>query len=70
MLLVLLQVLLFTDKPVSTILYKALSIAFAGRLRFAEVRPAAAEVAEAYKVTSYPTLVVVKVGGHLLHVEC
>ena len=57
------QVLLFTDKAQSTVLYKALSLAYVGRLRFAEVRPDAAEVVKHYKVDSYPTLVIVQVKG-------
>jgi hypothetical protein len=44
------QVLLFTDKAQSTVLYKALSLAYVGRLRCAEVRPAAHEVVKQYKV--------------------
>jgi protein disulfide-isomerase A6 len=55
------QVLLFTDKAQSTVLYKALSLAYVGRLRFAEVRPAADEVVKQYKVDAYPTLIIVKV---------
>jgi hypothetical protein len=64
-------VLLFTDKPKTTVLAKALSTTYAGRLAFGQVQKGAA-AAEALGVTEYPTLMVVKVrrrregGGRVL----
>lgn len=59
------KVLLFTDKPASTVLAKAMSWAYARRLLFAEVRPTDGEgraLAEQYMVEKYPTILVLKVG--------
>jgi hypothetical protein len=59
------KVLLFTDKPASTVLAKAMSWAYARRLLFAEVRPAGGDgrvLAEQYMVEKYPTILVLKVG--------
>lgn len=56
------RVLLFTDKPKTTVLYKALSIAYAGRLRFGQVLKGEGDViAEKLGVEDYPTLLVIKV---------
>lgn len=58
------KVLLFTDKPASTVLAKGLSWAYARRLVFAEVRPSGDEgkaLAAKYGVEKYPTILVVKV---------
>jgi hypothetical protein len=58
------KVLLFTDKPASTVLAKGLSWAYARRLLFAEVRPSSQDgqaLAQQYGVDKYPKLVVVKV---------
>lgn len=61
------QVLLFTDRPASTVLSKGLSWALGRRLAFAEVRPAqgdeGSELMGAYGVESMPAVVVVKVRG-------
>lgn len=55
--------ILFTDKP-TTVLAKALSIAYGGRLKFGQVVKGAGDaVAEKLGVTEYPTLLVIKVGG-------
>lgn len=55
------QVLLFTDKNVSTVLYKGLSWAYAKRLAFAEVHATGgAALVEKYGVEKLPTLLVVK----------
>ncbi len=59
------RILLFTDKPKTTVLAKALSIGFAGRLVFGQVLKgagAADKVAARLGVTEYPTLLVIKVG--------
>jgi protein disulfide-isomerase A6 len=70
------KVLLFTDKPASTVLYKALAWAYVRRLVAAEVRPsddAGKALAEHYGVTAYPTLLVVKVrlvGAHTHTPSC
>jgi hypothetical protein len=58
------KVLLFTDKPASTVLAKAMSWAYARRLLFAEVRPTGGDgrvLAEQYMVEKYPTILVMKV---------
>lgn len=56
------RVLLFTDKPKTTVLYKALSTAFAGRLMFGQAHKGAGGAAAArLGVEEFPTLVVVKV---------
>jgi hypothetical protein len=59
------KVLLFTDKPASTVLAKGLSWAYARRLLFAEVRPGEGDEGKAlagqYGVDKYPTLLLVKV---------
>lgn len=56
--------ILFTDKLKTTVLAKALSIAYGGRLNFGQVVKGAGDaVAEKLGVTEYPTLLVIKVGG-------
>lgn len=58
------KVLLFSDKPSSTVLAKGLSWAYARRLLFAEVRPSEAEgkaLADKYGVDKYPTILLLKV---------
>lgn len=56
------QVLLFTNKTVSTVLYKGLSWAYARRLSFAEVHAAeATDLVEQYDVQELPQLLVVTV---------
>jgi hypothetical protein len=63
------RVLLFTDKEKTTVLYKALSIAYAGRLRFGQAlkgEGGAGAAAERLGVQEYPTLVVIKVCGDTL----
>lgn len=54
------KVVLFTDKPRTSALYKSLSLRFMDRLAFAEVSSKAADVVEAQGVTSFPKLVVLK----------
>jgi protein disulfide-isomerase A6 len=58
------QVLLFTDKNASTVLYKGLSWSYAWRLAFGEVRSSeeTAALLEQYGVAKMPTLLAVKVG--------
>jgi protein disulfide-isomerase A6 len=57
------QVVLFTDKPRTTSLYKALSLQFADRMHFAQVHSATgASIATDFGVTEFPTLVVVDGG--------
>lgn len=58
------KVLVFTDKVNSTVLAKGLSWAYARRLLFAEVRPSDADgqaLAQHYGVSTYPTILVLKV---------
>lgn len=57
------QVLLFTDKNVTTVLYKGLSWAYPRRLLFAEVQKSedTQPLIEQYGVAEFPTLLVVKV---------
>jgi protein disulfide-isomerase A6 len=57
------QVLLFTDKNASTVLYKGLSWSYARRLAFGEVRSSeeTAALLEQYGVAKMPTLLLVKV---------
>jgi len=54
------KVLLFTDKPKTSDLYKALSCDFKGRLALGEVRKSEADLVERFGVTKFPTLLVVK----------
>ena len=51
---------LYTDKPRTSALYKSLSLRFKGRLAFAEVSSKAADVVESQSVTQFPKLVVMK----------
>ena len=53
-------VVLFTDKPKTSALYKSLSLRFKGRLAFAEVSSKAAEVVEQQGVHAFPKLLVLK----------
>ncbi|KAI8463550.1 MAG: hypothetical protein J3K34DRAFT_526895 [Monoraphidium minutum] len=62
------RVLLFTDKPRTTVLYKGLSVAYAGRLRFGQAAKGeggggGGAVAAQLGVEEYPTLIVVKPDG-------
>jgi len=60
------RVLLFTDKPKTTVLAKALSVGLAGRLVFGQVVRGVGgseAVAARLGVEEYPTLLVIKVGG-------
>lgn len=52
------KALLFTDKPTTTPLYKALSVDFADRMLFGEVKKSVKEAVEAFGISKYPTLVV------------
>lgn len=55
------HVLLFTDKTTTSPLYKGMSARFKGRVSFGEVRKSdAAELAEKYSVSTYPTLLAFK----------
>jgi hypothetical protein len=70
---ILMQVLLFTDKATTTVLYQALSWAYQHRLAFSEVRTSAlsqeegsgdsssGSLAQEYGVTDSPALVLLKV---------
>jgi len=57
--------LLFTSKPTTTAMYKALALEYNKRLVFGEVRQTKLSVAtvKRYKVTKFPTLLVVPSGG-------
>jgi len=57
------KVLLFTDKPKTTTLYKAISVEFHHRLAVGEVKQTAKETVEKYQVTKFPTLLVVSTSG-------
>eukprot|EP00879_Flechtneria_rotunda_P014908 GHRR01015576.1.p1 GENE.GHRR01015576.1~~GHRR01015576.1.p1 ORF type:complete len:609 (+),score=148.82 GHRR01015576.1:560-2386(+) len=57
------KVLLFTDQNGSTVLYKALSLAYLGRLLFATVQPGNSQLEEQYGVTQHPKLLVVTPDG-------
>jgi len=54
------KVLLFTDKPQTTSLYKAVSVEFKGTLAVGEVKKSETALVEQFKVTSFPTLLVLK----------
>lgn len=56
------QVVLFTNKPKTTALYKSLSLRYKGRAAFAEVQ-STASVAEKFGITNFPTLLVVTPSG-------
>eukprot|EP01113_Clastostelium_recurvatum_P028627 TRINITY_DN345_c0_g2_i1.p1 TRINITY_DN345_c0_g2~~TRINITY_DN345_c0_g2_i1.p1 ORF type:complete len:468 (+),score=113.93 TRINITY_DN345_c0_g2_i1:112-1404(+) len=53
------KVLLFTNKPKTTDLYKALAVDFHHRLDLAEVKHTDKELVDKYEITTFPTLVVV-----------
>ncbi|GIL63968.1 hypothetical protein Vafri_17880 [Volvox africanus] len=57
------QVLLFTDKEAVTSLYKGLSMQLRRGLEFGLVHSAAEEVVREFGVESFPTVLVLKVGG-------
>ncbi|PNW80706.1 hypothetical protein CHLRE_07g326600v5 [Chlamydomonas reinhardtii] len=57
------QVLLFTNKDASTLLYKALSTQLRNGLAFAEVHEKASDLVKDFGVESFPTLIVVKTDG-------
>ncbi|KAL0035526.1 hypothetical protein WJX77_010582 [Trebouxia sp. C0004] len=52
------KVVLFTDKPKTSALYKSLSLRFKGRLAFAEVTNKASNVVEQQAVEKFPKLIV------------
>jgi len=52
------KVVLFTDKPKTSALFKSLSLRFKGRLAFAEVTSKASDVIEQQAVEKFPKLVV------------
>ena len=54
------KVVLFTDKPKTSALYKSLSLQFKGRLAFAEVSSRASDVIQQQEVTQFPKLVVLR----------
>lgn len=56
------RVLLFTEKLGASVLYKKLSMDFAGRGVFGEVSKYLEDMAEAFGVTEYPTLLVSRPG--------
>lgn len=57
------KVLLFTDKPKGVpMLYKGLSVAFEKKLNFGIVRSTDSVLTDKYKVTSFPTIIVLKAG--------
>ncbi|PRP85343.1 hypothetical protein PROFUN_07051 [Planoprotostelium fungivorum] len=57
------KVILFTDKPKSTALYKAISVDYHNRLAVAEVRNTAKSTVEKYEITKFPTLIVLPAEG-------
>ena len=57
-------VVLFTDKPKTSALYKSLSLRFKGRLTFAEVNSKASDIIEQQAVEKFPKLVVLD-GDHM-----
>jgi protein disulfide-isomerase A6 len=57
------KVLLFSNKPETTSLFKALTVDFKGRLSFAEVKQTQTTLLEQFSVKTFPTLVVVKTDG-------
>jgi protein disulfide-isomerase A6 len=52
------KALLFTDKPTTTPLYKALSVDFVDRMLFGEVKKSVKEAVESFGISNFPTLVV------------
>jgi len=60
------KVLLFTNKKETTPLYKALSIDFHYQLNLGQVKDTETELVEKYKITKYPTLVVVPPSGDVV----
>ncbi|ORZ10554.1 hypothetical protein BCR42DRAFT_494567 [Absidia repens] len=57
------KVILFTDKPTTTPLYKALSVDFGnGRLLMGEVKKAEKKVLDIFGINKFPTLLVLKPG--------
>lgn len=58
------KVVLFTDKPKTSALYKSLSLRFKGRLTFAEVNSKASDIIEQQAVEKFPKLVVLD-GDHM-----
>jgi protein disulfide-isomerase A6 len=55
------KVILFTDKPTTTPLYKALSVDFGG-LWMGEVKKSEKHVLDLFGIQSFPTLLVLKPG--------
>lgn len=55
------KVILFTDKPTTTPLYKALSVDFGG-LWMGEVKKSEKQVLDLFGIQSFPTLLVLKPG--------
>eukprot|EP01100_Stratorugosa_tubuloviscum_P006431 TRINITY_DN2779_c1_g2_i1.p1 TRINITY_DN2779_c1_g2~~TRINITY_DN2779_c1_g2_i1.p1 ORF type:complete len:408 (-),score=170.42 TRINITY_DN2779_c1_g2_i1:65-1288(-) len=53
------KVILFTNKPKTTDLYKGLAVEFKDRLKFAEIKHTEKTLVEKYSITSFPTLLVV-----------
>ena len=56
-------VLLLTDKPKATPLYKSLSTRFEGQLKFGQAASSSADVARLFGVDSFPALVVLHLDG-------
>ena len=54
---------LYTDKSKTSSLYKSLSLRFANRLAFAEIRSSASELIRAEGITAFPSLVVIRKDG-------
>jgi hypothetical protein len=52
-------VLLFTEKKVTPPLFKSLSKQYKGRLLFGEVRKSDTELVKAFKITKFPSILVV-----------
>jgi len=56
-------VLLFTDKPKTTNLYKALSIDFHHQLKLGQVSHTEKQIVSKYKIVKYPTLITITTEG-------
>lgn len=53
------KALLFTDKPTTTPLYKALSVEFKDRLLVGEVKQSEKNIVSEFNIQSFPTLIVI-----------
>jgi len=56
------KTLLFTDKPKTPLLWRGLSVDFLGKMTLGEVKSSEKAVCQRYKVSKFPTILVVKPG--------